>query len=411
MSNHIRLALRVLARRKVFTAISLVGITLTLVVLVLAAAVFDSVFAAGAPQSKLDRMLLVPTVSRFGPNTTRTSNPGHGFHEAVTSKLTGVEDITLFTSAQESVAYFGTSRINVQWRRTDDRYWHVHDFHFLEGSSFSALDHQNANRVAVIGQSLRHSIFGNAPALGRSINISGLQYRVVGVVPDTPISRATAYADVWTPLGPPTVNERHALMGDLSIVVLAKSRGDFPRLKQQFAELLKLVPNDDPKVFTGIRSGLDTQFEALARGVTGNEFGERGPIFVVGVMTLVALLFMLLPALNLITLNLSRTLERAPEIGVRRAFGAPRSSLVRQFVFENVVLTVIGGLASFVLAAILLAALNASGALPDTHFTVNLRVLGYGLIFAVAFGVLSGAWPAWKMSRLNPVDALRGGAL
>jgi putative ABC transport system permease protein len=103
-------------------------------------------------------------------------------------------------------------------------------------------------------------------------------------------------------------------------------------------------------------------------------------------------------------------LERAPEIGVRKAFGAPRSALISQFVLENVVLTVIGGFCSFVLATAALGAINGSGLIEGASFALNWRVFAWGLGIAVFFGVLSGMYPAWRMSRLHPVEALRGGA-
>jgi putative ABC transport system permease protein len=121
-----------------------------------------------------------------------------------------------------------------------------------------------------------------------------------------------------------------------------------------------------------------------------------------------AVLFMTLPAINLVNLNLSRILERAPEIGVRKAFGATSLSLVGQFVVENVFLTVIGGLIAWGVAAGLLAAVNASGWIPYARLQLNVRILGWGLLTAVFFGVFSGAYPAWRMSRLHPVQALRG---
>ena len=55
------------------------------------------------------------------------------------------------------------------------------------------------------------------------------------------------------------------------------------------------------------------------------------------------------------------------------------------------------------------AGLNRSGLFTYAHFTLNARVFAYGMILAVAFGIISGVYPAWRMSRLNPVDALKGG--
>jgi putative ABC transport system permease protein len=126
------------------------------------------------------------------------------------------------------------------------------------------------------------------------------------------------------------------------------------------------------------------------------------------VLVLLMLLFMLLPTLNLVNINLSRILDRASEIGVRKAFGASSRTLIGQFVVENLVLTLIGSLAGLVLASLVLAALNASGLLPYARLALNYRVFLYGLAMAVLFGILSGVYPAWRMSKLHPVQALRG---
>ena len=106
------------------------------------------------------------------------------------------------------------------------------------------------------------------------------------------------------------------------------------------------------------------------------------------------LLFSLLPAVNLVNLNMSRIMERASEIGVRKAFGASSRTLVGQFIVENLVLTLLGGAAGFVaVGAGRCGALNASGLIPYAHFTLNLRVFLYGLGLAVFFGLLSGRLP------------------
>ena len=173
------------------------------------------------------------------------------------------------------------------------------------------------------------------------------------------------------------------------------------------------MPIEDPKTFKEIDTGLDTPFEALARDMTnGPLFRTRSNrvLFMRGLLVFSALLFMMLPALNLITLNLSRILERAPEIGVRKAFGASRRALVSQFVFENVVLTLIGGVIAFIVATTLIVVLNVSNVIAAEQFDINLRVFAWGIVIATFFGVLSGVYPAWRMSRLHPVNALRGGA-
>jgi len=121
-------------------------------------------------------------------------------------------------------------------------------------------------------------------------------------------------------------------------------------------------------------------------------------------------MFLLLPTVNLVNLNVSRIMERASEIGVRKAFGASSRTLIGQFVVENLVLTLIGGLVGFVLSAVVLAAITSSGLLPYARLHINVRVFLYGIGLSVLFGLISGVYPAWRMSRLHPVAALRGSA-
>jgi putative ABC transport system permease protein len=112
--------------------------------------------------------------------------------------------------------------------------------------------------------------------------------------------------------------------------------------------------------------------------------------------------------MNLVNMTVSRIFERSSEIGVRKAFGASVSTLVWQFVVENVVLTLVGGALAVIFSLVALDILNDSGVMPFAHFALNLYVLLYGLLITLFFGVFSGVLPAYRMSRLHPVEALRG---
>ena len=77
---------------------------------------------------------------------------------------------------------------------------------------------------------------------------------------------------------------------------------------------------------------------------------------------------------------------------------------------ENLVLTLLGGVLALGLGTAALAVIEARGLIPHAELGLNWRVFVAGLAMAIGFGLLSGVWPAWKMSRLHPVVALRGGA-
>jgi putative ABC transport system permease protein len=114
-----------------------------------------------------------------------------------------------------------------------------------------------------------------------------------------------------------------------------------------------------------------------------------------------------LPALNLVNLNVSRILERASEIGVRKAFGAPVSTLLWQFIVENVFITLIGGVIALILSIGVIYLINQSGWIAYADLTINLNVLAISLLVCLVFGFLSGVLPAFRMAKLSIVTVLK----
>jgi putative ABC transport system permease protein len=114
-----------------------------------------------------------------------------------------------------------------------------------------------------------------------------------------------------------------------------------------------------------------------------------------------------LPAVNLVNVNVSRILERASEIGVRKAFGAPSKALLWQFIIENVFITFIGGAFALILTFVVIHFINASGWIAYADLTINLPVFLISILVCLVFGLLSGVLPAFKMSRLKIAEALK----
>ena len=100
-------------------------------------------------------------------------------------------------------------------------------------------------------------------------------------------------------------------------------------------------------------------------------------------------------------------MERSSEIGVRKAFGASGMTLVGQFIVENIILTFLGAFIAILLSFIVLQIINSSDLISNIHLTINLTVLGFSLLACLVFGLLSGVYPAWRMSRLQVVTALK----
>jgi len=412
LRNYIKTALKVLGRRKFFTFISLFGISLTLVVLMVSVALLDNVFSPRQPESRFDRVLGVHTVGIYGPNFGMTSNPGYGFVTQYVRGLKAAEATSIFTTSSPMSMYHEGRKVETHLRRTDGPYWQILDFKFLEGAPFTEDDNRNANFVAVITDDMRAKLYGNERALGKTFELDGQRFRVIGVVPAVAITRQVGFSEVWVPIGTLKGGDYvKKMLGDFGAIALARSTKDFPAMRREFAERLTHFQFDDPKNFDHVVAGLDTTFEMVARNTIGNRVERNRVLILQAILAAIALLFVTLPTMNLVSINLSRIMERASEIGVRKAFGASSRTLIGQFIVENVVLTLIGGAIGFTLSLLVLEAVQRIELVPYAVFDVNLRIFFYAMLVAMTFGVLSGVYPAWRMSRMQPVNALRGGAL
>jgi putative ABC transport system permease protein len=403
----LKLALRVLSRRKFFTFVSLFAVSFTLLVLLVATALLDHVFGPQGPEDRPDRTLVVLTAELRGEHFRRTGWAGHGLLHRTLPDLPGVERATVFAMPRKLTTYHDGRKITCHTRRTDGEFWRVFRFDFVEGGPFTVEDEAEAAPVAVINESLRDRLFGGGPAVGKAFELDGRRLRVAGVVRNVPFVRLLTFSDAWIPTSLSRSDAyRKELVGDFVGAMILAPGARREDAAAEFARRVAAVPIDEGG-FESLDASADTMFGAIS-GYLFSGLLARRPGAVVSFLWLAALLFMALPALNLVNLNLSRILERASEIGVRKSFGATSGALVRQFLLENVVLAVLGGILAAVLAALVLAALNRSGLVPHARFALNLRVLGWGALLTLVFGVLSGVLPAWRMSRLHPVGALQG---
>lgn len=414
LKNYLKIALKVLTRRKFFTFISLFGISFTLVVLMVVTSMLDHMLAPIKPESRQDRIVGVYRAAMFGARAGWTGQAGYKLLDKYARGLEGVERLSIFSGGNNVQSFLNGQKITSTMKRTDGEFWQILDFTFLEGVPYTAADVENAAFVAVINETTKRKFFGEGAALGQTLEADGQRFRVVGVVPDVSRVRFVPFADIWTPL---TTTKSDAykrdLIGDFLAIALAANIDALPRIREQFNTRLAHMEFDDPKQYKTMVAPFETKYDSFAREIPfiSNDRDPRTQGWkLTALLVGVGLLFMLLPAVNLININVSRIMERASEIGVRKAFGASKRTLVGQFVVENVILTLVGGAIGFVLSFFVLRALNASGLIQYAEFQINPRVFLYGLAMAGLFGLLSGVYPAWRMSRLNPVQALKGAA-
>jgi putative ABC transport system permease protein len=413
LKNYLLTAYKVFMRRKLFTAINLGCIVLTLTVLMVIASLLETAFFPKGVEGKSDRFLQVMLVRMDGEGGHRISRTPLGYKliDKYLKPMPGVERVAAVTIPLPVSVYQGERVSELQMRRADADYWKVLDFQLLAGRLPVADDDTGGRMVAVVNRSTARKLFaGPEAAVGQKIDVGGRMFEVIGVVEDA--LHLNAYADIWAPLSTFTSSDyRNHLTGQFFALILANKAADLPRIRRDVARIATGVVADDPAKWKRIRFWADSKLDIFARLTVGNDEepdSKAGTLLAVigGAMVL----FMLLPALNLVNLNTGRIMERRSEIGVRKAFGATSTQLAAQLVVENVLLCIAGGLIALVATAGALRWLESADLIPYLQVQMDLAVFGYGLLIATVFGLLSGVIPAWKMSRLDPVHALKGAA-
>jgi putative ABC transport system permease protein len=418
LRNYLLTAYKVFMRRKLFTAINLACIVLTLVVLMVITALLETTFWPTGVEGRSDRLLQIYTMRSVSADlSTSSSGPlGYKTIDKYLKPMTGVERVSAFTTPDTVSVYQGDRISELQMRRVDADYWKILDFKVLAGRLPNADDETTGRLVAVINATTARKLFGGAPAaaIGQAVSAGGQLFHVIGVVED--VIHINAFADMWAPLSTfPSSDYQNQLRGSFAAMLLAKSPADLPRIQQEVARIAKRFVAEDPKIYATTTFWADSKLDLVARNLLGGEIKSDAGLDSGArrLLTMIAggmLLFMLLPALNLVNLNMGRILERSAEIGVRKAFGATSLQLAGQLVVENILLCLAGGLLGLAATQGVLWWLETSQLIPYLKVGVNLPVFGYGMLFAFVFGLLSGLIPAWKMSRLDPVHALKGAA-
>lgn len=412
LSNYIKIAWKVLLRHPFYTFITLFGITLTLTVLMVVTSFVDHLLGAHYPETNRDRSLYIATIMQTdSAHTTMSTGPASfDFLKKYAKSLKTAEQVAVMNNFGFSNAYVNGKRIKLNTKYTDAEFWSVMDFDFLEGKPYDDTNIRNADHVAVITDALRKQYFGseNETVVGKTIDIENINYRVIGVVKGSPPTRIYTYSDVYFPYTAPKSNyQDKGLRGRYIAIVLAKSKADLPAVQAEFDNNIARIPKSeipDNQRFTVLTVKADTYFDHFINTFTRS---AKDRVTLYAILGLILLMIMGLPAVNLVNVNVSRILERASEIGVRKAFGAPSRALLWQFIIENVFITFIGGAFALVLTFIVIQFINSSGWIAYADLTINLPVFVISMLVCLVFGLLSGVLPAFRMSRLKIAEALK----
>jgi putative ABC transport system permease protein len=409
--------LYMLKENKLFSFISIFGTALAITMIMVIVITLRVQTENYAPESNRDRTLYRKTMSVYWNNDLGGS---HGPMSLRTAKecfksLTTPQAVCILSMVSSFLASAEEGElVTVDLQQTDEAFWQIFNFSFLNGKPYDEADCEAGIAKAVITETVARKLFKTTEATGRTICLNYADYTVAAVVKDVSKLASTAYAQVWVPYTTTKVTERmwgDGVMGMMSVIILARSPADFPAIRQE-AEQLRLKYNDQlaaNKQAVQYRDQPDTQFVYNNRK-WANESPDMKRIVIQYIIVIALLL--LVPAINLSGMTLSRMRKRFPEIGVRKAFGANAGELVRQILSENLVLTLIGGVIGLLLSYGATFVLNDLLFAMGNETTVSAVLLLDPVLFASAFlfcfvlNLLSAGIPAWRAARMNIVAAI-----
>lgn len=413
LKNYLKIAWKVLGRNKFFTFVSLFGISITLAILMVVATFMDHILNPKYPEVNRDRSTIVRRVevSTEDESSMAISAASFYFMDRYVRKLKTPELVAIASNNYSVNTFVGGKKLDLQLILTCENFWKVNEFAFLEGGPYTKQHIDDNEFVAVISESTRDAYFGEGEsAVGKWMEADKTRYKVLGVVKNVPVFQNFSHSDLYVPYNTSKQDlQQYGFVGDFVAMLMARDEDDIPAIKAEFDDMVAGIDIPKSEWYDKLNTYTDSYIGVMTRQMFRSDESKEGLFY--GLLAGAIFLFMLLPALNLINLNSSRIMERASEIGVRKAFGATSSVLTVQFIVENVVLSLLGGAIGLILAWVILELFEETGWLRHADLNLNFTVFVAGLAMTLFFGFLSGVLPALRMSKMKIVNAIKGGEL
>ena len=345
------------------------------------------------------------TTERNAFQKIRLQSPGLSFQDlrAIQAAVPGIEAVTprkRFTPTQIVPKPTG-GELPVIYG-VEPNFLQIGGLQLAAGRFFTADESARAAAVCVLGEAARNALFGVTDPLDQFVKVGEHWFRVIGVAGP----QATAREGI---AGAPAQDRNNLLYVPTTAAIL-RLEDNYSQYRDEIDGVyVRLAPDADiPSAAAVMRGVLDAShrgaadYSVIVPAELLAEQQRTKRIFDI-VMVALASLSLLVGGIGIMNIMLASVLERTPEIGLRRALGATRVDVIRQFVLETMLLAVGGGLLGLLLG-VALSQIIASFAGWSTVVTGGAVLLAF--LVSVIVGLVSGVYPAVKASRLDPVQAL-----
>lgn len=404
IKNYIKMAFRNLWKSRGYSALSIFGLAIGITC---AALIFLWVEDEVSYNSHFEESELIYSVSKNQKydGEWRTSNQATPGPLSADLKKTvpGIEFASRSYYSQFLVNINGKS-IKKIGRYVDPEYLDIFHLNFLEGNQETAL---KEIKSIVITRTMADQLFGiNKSALNENIKLNNEEeFTITGVVQDVP-SNVTYQFECLIPFKNFEIANPFALEYGSNFTTTIVKLSPHANLEKVNKSVRDFAFNtfDKKDLYYSLLALKDWRLRSSF--VNGKQAGGR--IEYVNLFTFIALCILLLASINFMNLATARSEKRANEVGVRKALGSNKASLIIQFLSEALMTTVIAGLLSIALIAILLPRFNILiGKQLDIGWNDPLHIASL-LVIIVSLGIMAGIYPAFYLSSFKPVEVLTG---
>ncbi len=308
------------------------------------------------------------------------------------AKYVGVEQwqfgIVVKYQSKETNPNISVAGVNTDAMRTND--WNVE-----EGRDFREDDINYSSNVCLIFHPIVEKLFPNSNPIGKEIRVDGRPLRVIGIVePQSALFGQSRDNYVIVPIT--TWQSMYGRYGrSVNITVMSESKNDYNDVIEAatgyMRTIRKVAPGEPNDFYIFSNESMIEQTNQIT-----------GPIKIIALV--ISLIALIAAGVGIMNIMLVSVTERTREIGIRKALGARKIWILIQFLFEAVILCLLGG---FIGIFIGVASGNIAGGLLNAQAAIPWDWVMIGLTMCIAVGVIFGTYPAYKASNLDPIEALR----
>ena len=407
IKNYFKMAYRNLMRHKVFSLINISGLALGMTCSILILLWVRDELSFNRFHKDIDNLYRVRVIQHYpgGEDLNTDANPGP-LAEALEQEMPEVKQAARMNWPSMQLFTYGDKALKLTGRYVDPSFLSMFSFPLLQGSAGQVLSQPN---TMVITEEKAISLFGDADAaVDKIVKVNDQEsYRITGVLKDVPKNSSLQF-DYLMPYQDIATNPMHQWTKSwdnygIRTFVQLKPGTDIDAFNKKIEPIIRNHSQESRSdVFVQAVGDMYLYDDFRAGKVGGGRIGN------VRLFTIVAIFILVIACINFMNLATARSAKRAKEVGVRKAIGASKSALVKQFMVESVLIAFLALFLAVNLAGMLLPQFNElTGKFVELDL-FNPALIAMLLGVAILTGVISGSYPSFFLSSFNPALVLKG---